>query len=132
MNNLLLIWVAGGRGKVVLDIARSTGRLERIAFLDDDPGTVGLTFFMLCDCPVVGGAEELHRFAGSTFVVAVGDNRTRAWCFARALGNGLAPRALVHPSAVIAASARLLIPQRDRWPWRAPSGLYSGTATCGS
>jgi sugar O-acyltransferase (sialic acid O-acetyltransferase NeuD family) len=107
MNNLLLIWGAGGHGKVVLDIARSAGRFERIAFLDDDSRRAGVTFFMFCDCPLVGGSEELYRFAGSTFVVAIGDNRARARCFARALGNGLAPRALVHPSAVIAASASI-------------------------
>ena len=101
MSNLLLIWGAGGHGKVVLDIARSTGRFERIAFLDDNPGRAGLTLFMFCDCPLMVGPEELYRFAGSTSVVAIGDNRTRARCFARALGNALAPRVLVHPGTCL-------------------------------
>lgn len=104
MSNLLLIWGAGGHGKVVLDIARSAGCFERIAFLDDDPARIGLEF---CDCRLLGGSLDLHRFAGSAFVVAVGDNRTRAQCFASALGNGLAPTTLVHPTAVIATSARI-------------------------
>jgi acetyltransferase EpsM len=104
MNSLLLIWGAGGHGKVVLDVARSTGRFERIAFLDDDDTKAGLTF---CDCQIEVGHEELHRFTGSGFVIAVGDNRTRARCFSRALGNGLSPAALVHSTAVIAPSASI-------------------------
>src|ERR1039457_1363426 len=98
MSSLLLIWGAGGHGKVVLDVARSTGRFERIAFLDDDSARAGLTF---CDCLLEGGHEELHRFCGNAFVVAVGDNRIRARCFSRALENGLSPAALVHSTAVI-------------------------------
>jgi len=104
MSNLLLIWGAGGHGKVVLDIARSTGCFERIAFLDDDPARAGLAF---CDCQLLGGPEQLHGFDGSAFVVAVGDNRTRAQCFSRALGHGLAPAALVHATAIIAPSASI-------------------------
>lgn len=33
----LVIWGAGGHGKVVLDVASSTGRFERIVFLDELP-----------------------------------------------------------------------------------------------
>ena len=104
MNKLLLIWGAGGHGKVVLDVARSTGCFEHIAFMDDDHTKNRLTF---CDCPLLSGPEELHCVPGSTFVVAVGDNRARALCFSRALENGLSPVALVHPTAVIAPSASI-------------------------
>ena len=102
MNNLLLIWGAGGHGKVVLDIARGTGSFERIVFLDDDRTRAGLAF---CNCPVLAGLDELQRFAGSAFAIAVGDNRMRSLCFERALGVGLLPTALVHSTAVIAPSA---------------------------
>ena len=104
MTNLLLIWGAGGHGKVVLDTARSTGRFERIVFLDDDSVKAGHTY---CDCPLISGPEELHRFAGGAFIVAIGDNRTRARCFGSALENGLLPTALVHTTAVIASSASI-------------------------
>jgi acetyltransferase EpsM len=104
MSSFLVIWGAGGHGKVILDMARITGRFERIAFLDDDGAKAGLTF---CECALMGGREELHRLAGSAFVVAVGDNRSRARCFARALEAGLSPTALVHPTAVISPSARV-------------------------
>lgn len=102
MTNLLLIWGAGGHGKVVLDIARGMGRFDNIAFLDDDAERAGFTF---CDCPLIGRPEELQSFAGSAFIVAIGDNRTRARCFRNALENGLVATALVHPSAVISPSA---------------------------
>jgi sugar O-acyltransferase (sialic acid O-acetyltransferase NeuD family) len=102
MSNVLLIWGAGGHAKVVLDIARSSGRFGRIVFVDDDPGKAGLRF---CGCPVLGGPGELHRFPASAFVIAVGDNRVRARCFGRALGGGLSPVALVHPTAVVSPSA---------------------------
>lgn len=100
MNNLL-IWGAGGHGKVVLDIARCAGCFDLIAFLDDDPAKAGRVF---CDCPLLGGHTRLHQFAGSGFVVAVGDNRTRARCFARGREGGLIPTKLVHPTAIIASS----------------------------
>ena len=104
MSRILLIWGAGGHGKVVLDIARSTERFEGIMFLDDNPARAGKRF---CNCPLMGGPEDLHRFAGSAFVVAVGDNHDRAECFRRALRHGLLAAALIHPTAVISPSASI-------------------------
>ena len=104
MTNLLVILGAGGHGKVVLDAARIARRFEDIVFFDDDPQRAGMTF---CDCRLVCGPGELSRFAGSTFVIAVGDNRARAQCFNRALEKGLLPTTLLHPAAVISPSARI-------------------------
>jgi sugar O-acyltransferase (sialic acid O-acetyltransferase NeuD family) len=104
MSSLLLIWGAGGHGKVVLDVARGAGRFERIAFLDDDSAKAGLAF---CGCPIEGGHKELESSCGNAFVVAMGNNRTRAKCFSRALENGLWPATLVHSTAVIAPSASI-------------------------
>jgi sugar O-acyltransferase (sialic acid O-acetyltransferase NeuD family) len=104
MTNLLLIWGAGGHGKVVLDIARRIGRFDRIAFLDDDLARADSTF---CDCPLIGGPEELHSFAGSAFIVAIGNNLNRSQRFGDALEYGLVPTALVHPTAIISPSAHI-------------------------
>ncbi len=104
MTSFLLIWGAGGHGKVVLDIARSTRRFEEIAFLDDDPDRVGSSF---CDCHVIGGYDQLSSFAGSSFAIAVGENHKRAACFARSIGNGLLAAALIHSSAIISPSANI-------------------------
>jgi sugar O-acyltransferase (sialic acid O-acetyltransferase NeuD family) len=102
MSSPLLIWGAGGHGKVVLDIARVTGHFDRIVFLDDDPAKGGLPF---CDCQVLRGPGELQHLAGGAFVIAVGDNRRRARCFERAIAFGLLPTFLVHPTASISPSA---------------------------
>jgi sugar O-acyltransferase (sialic acid O-acetyltransferase NeuD family) len=104
MTDILLIWGAGGHGKVVLDTARSTGRFEHIVFMDDNSSRAGLTF---CECSLVGGPEELHCFTGSPFIVAVGDNQTRARCFQRAIESGLIPMPLVHTTAIVSPSATI-------------------------
>lgn len=106
MSNLLLIWGAGGHGKVVLDVARSTGRFARMFFIDDDAGREGTSF---CGCTVLAGADALQRFPHSAFVVAIGDNRMRARCFQRACERGLQPAAVIHSSAVIAGSATIAV-----------------------
>jgi sugar O-acyltransferase (sialic acid O-acetyltransferase NeuD family) len=104
MNNLLVIWGASGHGKVVLDVARGAGRFERIVFVDDDVTKAGLS---VCGCPTIGTPDELQRFAGGAFVIAVGDNRTRARCFERACEKGLAPAVLVDRTAIVSPSAAL-------------------------
>jgi len=98
----LVIWGAGGHGKVVLDVACSTRSFDRIVFLDDDSGKAGLTF---CDCPIIGRPEDLRHLSGTVFIVAVGDNRARARCFGRAQDQGLLPATLVHSTAVVSPSA---------------------------
>src|SRR5689334_10642189 len=86
MNNLLLIWGAGGHGKVVLDVARSTGRFEGTFFIDDDAGREGTSF---CGCKVLARLDALERFPKGAFVVAIGDNQMRARRFLHAVESGL-------------------------------------------
>jgi acetyltransferase EpsM len=87
-----------------MDIARNIGRFESIAFLDDDRARDGDTFF---ECAVISEPEELKRFTGKAFTVAVGDNRIRAQCFCRGLASGLSPTTLVHRTAVISPLANI-------------------------
>jgi sugar O-acyltransferase (sialic acid O-acetyltransferase NeuD family) len=101
MGNLLLIWGAGGHGKVVLDCACSTGIFQRYAFLDDDPNRAGLDH---CGFPVLGGQDQLQRSPGSACVIAVGDNQRREWCLRRAREHKLVPAVLIHHAATVAAS----------------------------
>ena len=101
----LLIWGAGGHAKVVLDIARATGRYEDFAILDDGRSAGS----DLCGYPVVGGAEALPSvLAGfEAVVIAIGDNAARARCYLRALELGFSAPALVHPSSVLSPSAEV-------------------------
>ncbi len=104
MSNLLLIWGAGGHGKVVLDIARSTDVFEPICFVDDDLERAGQSY---CGCLVLGGLEQLCRFIGTAIVIGIGDNRRRAFCFNLARRTGLQPTTLVHRTAVVSPEAKI-------------------------
>lgn len=103
----LIIWGAGGHGKVVLDIARATGLFSEIVFVDDSCASPGGSF---CDCellPSSQGFETLKARGHSCFVVAIGNNRVRARCFQEGIDRGLDLAAVIHPSAIVSASARI-------------------------
>jgi UDP-perosamine 4-acetyltransferase len=97
----LLLWGAGGHGRVVLDIARAMNQFDSIAFVDDDPRRAGGEF---CGCPVF---PTLDQAGHGAVVIAIGSNQARALCAAMARESGLEPATLVHPSAIISPSARL-------------------------
>src|SRR5689334_10224223 len=104
MNSRLVIWGAGGHGKVILDIACATGRFQDIAFLDDYRATIDPLFDSY---PVIDPREEQKTFKGSAVVVAVGNNRARAECLGRAIEYGLCATTLLHPTAVVAPSTTI-------------------------
>src|ERR1035441_7323858 len=100
----LILWGAGGHGKVVLDCAMLSSRFSPSAFLDDAAGD---TF---CGHQVLGGRDQLPRAAQRgfcMFLVAIGDNRVRARCFNMCAEHGLRPTTVVHPSAIVSPSALL-------------------------
>jgi acetyltransferase EpsM len=98
----LIIWGAGGHGKVVLDVARHTGRYLDIRFIDDNPSMAGQMF---CGCPVVGTAEEPDQKADFEVMVAIGPNRVRALRYSMAQSWGFPFATLVHSAAVVGESA---------------------------
>lgn len=101
----LLLWGAGGHGKVVLDVARAMGGFDAIAFIDD---AAGLSEFR--ECPVLGASGELARAAGQGFthvVVCIGPNEVRGRCYRKALVQGLRGATLIHPAAAVSPSARI-------------------------
>ena len=102
MSSRLLIWGAGGHGKVVLDCAQSTGRYDSILFLDDDPSRAETLF---CGCRVLYGIDSLQHIIPSEFIIALGDNEVRANHFECAVDSGLSPATIVHRSAVISPFA---------------------------
>ena len=103
----LIIWGAGGHGKVVLDIARSMGIFAEIVFVDDARISPGQTF---CDCQLLPSSEGLKLLKArghGAFVVAIGDNSTRERCFRQGIEQGLEATSLIHPSAIISDSVRI-------------------------
>jgi sugar O-acyltransferase (sialic acid O-acetyltransferase NeuD family) len=96
----LLIYGAGGHGRVVLDAALESGAFELCGFIDDDPATHGRC---LHGVSVIGGRELLERpeFEGCRVVIGIGAQGARrrvAEALVR-LGHGFAT--VIHPAAVI-------------------------------
>jgi len=102
----LLLWGAGGHGKVVLDTARAAAAFHSIAFIDDKAGQHGS---QMCGCPVFGvdRLALLKQEGYQYFVVCIGDNHLRAAGFHKVLAHGLEAATLVDPSAVVSPSARI-------------------------
>ncbi len=100
----LLLWGAGGQGKMVSDIAIALAAFSEIAFIDDRPNvSVPAGIFL-------GGSAslaDLQQRGYESFVVSIGENQARALCYARARTAGLNPLVLVHPSAIVSPTARI-------------------------
>ncbi|MCK6482758.1 MAG: acetyltransferase [Phycisphaerae bacterium] len=103
----IVIFGAGGHGRVVLDVVHAQRQHEVAGFLDSDAALKGRRIDGL---PVLGGAELLPRLkhdgiAGA--IVAIGDNGVRRSLHDAIHKSGLTLVNAVHPSAQIAASARM-------------------------
>ena len=106
----LLIWGAGGHGKVVADVARAAGYAV-LGFVDADPAKLG-------SIVEPGGAAVIMDEAGlfgelgrakrpfDALAIAIGNNRARLQARARVSGRTQLP-VLVHPRAVVSPSAAL-------------------------
>jgi sugar O-acyltransferase (sialic acid O-acetyltransferase NeuD family) len=103
MSSLLIIG-AGGHGKVVADAAETSGRWKNIVFIDK-------RWPELKSCahwPVVAqDAEDFPSDETLDFIVAIGDNRTRARVFDQCVALGLNPVSVIHPSATISKYAEI-------------------------
>jgi sugar O-acyltransferase (sialic acid O-acetyltransferase NeuD family) len=106
----LLIWGAGGHGKVVADVARAAG-FEVVGFVDADrtklgnvvePGGAAVTMDEASLFESLGSSAR--RF--DALAIAIGNNRARLQACTR-LGGRVELPVLVHPSAVISPSAAL-------------------------
>lgn len=98
----LIVWGAGGHGKVVIETASAVGRYDSILVVDDDAAKRG---GRVLGYVVAGPIADIPRHPDDEVFLALGDNRTRAtaydWC--KAAGFTLAT--LLHPRAVISPSA---------------------------
>jgi len=99
----VIIYGAGGHGKVVLDALLRSGRAIT-GFVDDDPQRAGGDH---CGYPVAAQPGDLDPPGAAELVVAIGDavSRQRATARVEELGYRLATA--VHPTAVLAGGARL-------------------------
>lgn len=99
----LLIFGAGGHGKVVAETARAIGSWNEIMFADDAyPEVTSVDGY-----PVTAdfsGARSMGD-GHSDVIVAIGDNRKRSDLTMQLRQSGFNPVTLIHPAAVVASSA---------------------------
>jgi sugar O-acyltransferase (sialic acid O-acetyltransferase NeuD family) len=96
---------AGAHGRVVLDILRDCGDVRPIQFADDNESLWGKT---INGAQVVSLREALSRKAGPVgFVVSVGKPALRLELCRRVQDQGHALINVIHPKAVVEASATM-------------------------
>lgn len=102
----IIIYGAGGHGKVVADVVERQGTYNLLGFIDDNPAVWGKE---LSGYKILGGIDACTN-GGLTrypFIVAIGDNQARRQIVARLETLGGHFGRAVHPSAQIAKDVRL-------------------------
>jgi sugar O-acyltransferase (sialic acid O-acetyltransferase NeuD family) len=98
----LVVYGCGGHGKVVADIALARG-LTVAGFIDD-----GAAGGRVLELPILGGAAWLEAHCSEvTVALGIGKNQARRRVYGFCHRLGLTPATLIHPTAAVAASARL-------------------------
>jgi len=97
----VVIIFAGGHAKVIADIILFSGD-NIVGFLDDDESKQGRIIYK--DYKVIGKIEDCSKFKDCGFVIAVGDNKTRAKI---AVELDVDWYTAIHPSAVIADTVKI-------------------------
>ena len=103
MTERVVVLGAGGHAKMCLEVLRAQGRFEPLGILDPDPPQPSVL-----GCPVIGADDMLpilRRDGIGLCFLALGGNalRARKITLVRQLGFRIAT--IIHPSAVILASA---------------------------
>jgi sugar O-acyltransferase (sialic acid O-acetyltransferase NeuD family) len=101
----ILIYGAGGHGKLVADALLSHNQLVE-AFVDDDPAAIGSRVMGI---PVLS-SEWLYRQPRSrdiSVVLGIGNNRSRERIAEKCQAAGMQVLTVIHPSAVISRSAEI-------------------------
>jgi UDP-perosamine 4-acetyltransferase len=105
-----IILGAGGHARMLIDCLNGQSAVRVVGALH---GAKEARSSDLLGIPILGSDEllpKLRKAGVSLFVVGVGatgDNRPREKLFHMALGAGLAPMTVVHPSAIISSKARI-------------------------
>lgn len=113
MTASVLVWGAGGHGRVVTDLARVSGQTV-IGFIDRDRARLGsiaeaggarITMTEVDLEALLAARTPLPGNAGSV-LLGIGDNASRIRCVGL-LGEHLLPPALIHPRATVSNFATL-------------------------
>lgn len=104
----VIVWGAGGHGKVLVDALLTAGCFQVVAILDDDPSKAGGSMLGI---PVTDASQGLVSKARELDVraiaIGIGDNYARAAKFAQIRQFGLKPLTVIHPAANLSRFAEI-------------------------
>jgi sugar O-acyltransferase (sialic acid O-acetyltransferase NeuD family) len=107
-NKRVLVWGAGGHGKVVVDAILSCAEWEIAAVIDDNPRKHGTE---VLGVPVLLFEGDLARIAKRLCcdyaTIAIGDNYTRFEKLQMVRSAGLLPATVVHPSTHVSRFVKM-------------------------
>lgn len=99
----ILIFGAGGHGKVILDILLESGN-KVLGFLDDNQSRIGKK---INGKAILGGRSVLAKMNNVAVALGVGDNKIRAEIYKFLKKSGVPVISAIHPKAVVSAFARI-------------------------
>lgn len=106
----ILLYGAGGHAKTVLEMIRTGGAFPVLGILDDNPALWGSA---VLGTPVLGGRDKLAELRAQGVIFAANgvggiiNIEVRVRLFELLAASGFAFPALLHPRAVVEASARI-------------------------
>jgi sugar O-acyltransferase (sialic acid O-acetyltransferase NeuD family) len=106
----IVIYGGGGHAKALIDLVRTLGSYRLVGVIDDDPAARDGT---VLGVPILGGASELAALAAAgvrqavNAVGGIGDVGVRVRVFQRLAEAGFVCPTVIHPRAVVEASASL-------------------------
>lgn len=99
----VIIFGAGGHGKVVLDILMEANA-DILGFIDEDQNKIGQE---ISGFTVLGNWSYLKKDSSVRIALGIGDNKIRKTIFDQAKKMGLPIASAIHPKAVVSRQARL-------------------------
>jgi sugar O-acyltransferase (sialic acid O-acetyltransferase NeuD family) len=105
-QDTVVVYGAGGHGKVIIDILR-LGGFSVLAVVDDDPAKDGTELLGIPVSLPTHTLPALFERGVRNMVIAVGNNAIRASLAARLIDMGFSLCSAIHPSAVIDATVTI-------------------------
>lgn len=104
----VVVWGAGGHGKVVVDALLAADSCDVIGIVDDDERKTGASILGIPVLEFSAGLSDLsRRLSFDGMVVGIGDNYIRAEKYQQLAELGITPITVVHPAATVSPFAKL-------------------------
>jgi sugar O-acyltransferase (sialic acid O-acetyltransferase NeuD family) len=107
-NKRVLVWGAGGHGKVVIDALMASGEWKVAGVIDDDEGKKGTEVLGVKVFSLQGGVTEVaKRLDCGRVAAAIADNYVRFKIFEQIRRCGLLPLQVIHPSSHVSRFVKM-------------------------